>query len=147
MNTIKEPTAPATETTSEKNAPVKARKKAAPAKKKAAVNKKAAAPKKVAASKKAPQASKKTATAKPVVKAIKKVGAPKAEPEKTSPGKEKSKKDNLKAQIAVRLQSSFIEFKEMLGEKKFENLMKKATKVLATGIAKKPKVSKKEKAD
>jgi len=50
-----------------------------------------------------------------------------------------SRKKQLRAQIATTLQKTFPELKKLVGEKKFNQHVKKASKVLAAGAAKKEK--------
>lgn len=54
-----------------------------------------------------------------------------------SPGRKKQ----LRARIATTLQKTFPELKKLVGEKKFNQHVKKASKVLAAGAAKKGKKS------
>ncbi|MFT3828001.1 MAG: hypothetical protein QM731_29050 [Chitinophagaceae bacterium] len=49
----------------------------------------------------------------------------------------KSEKEALLKNIETTLQSSFINLKETIGEKKFNRRVKKASKLLAAGAAKK----------
>lgn len=55
----------------------------------------------------------------------------------------KSDKKILREQIEKKLQKTFGSIKKTVGKKKFDNHVKKASKVLAKGLTKKPKVIKK----
>lgn len=55
----------------------------------------------------------------------------------------KSEKKVLREQIEKKLQKTFSQLKKTVGKKKFDDHVKKASKVLAKGLTKKPKMIKK----
>lgn len=55
----------------------------------------------------------------------------------------KSEKKVLREQIEKKLQKTFSTLKKTVGKKKFDEHVKKASKVLAKGLTKKPKLIKK----